>query len=633
MRQLVSYRIMASWKYLKDGAGILPASDMADPLRGTNLTETEVLVREAVQNSLDERRPDVDRPVRIRFDRRVLTGDEKMRFVTNLNMSELSERRKHFRLSHNWFARGNEVLDAIDNPSVGLPILSISDFNTTGLGGRWNRRGSPNDRFFNLVLSIGGSLKWDEQEATDARRSLGSYGFGKMAFAMCSDIRTVIYYSTFTPDEHSAEARCRAMASGFLPPHSVEDIDYAGQAYFGIDSGEERIPRKPLTNNEAHEWICALGLPSRRNEDTGTTVVIPAVGSTTMRQIMENCERWWWPRMRDPNPLQCVQFEFLDAGSRIAGCNPRSRPQLSPFIDCYKLSKAERSGNGYEIHDVKVRPEGKHRTAGRLILKASKLPNDVDDDDNVDAQSLVNHVAFVREGLVVKYENGFAHEDKPPVVGVFIPDVETQTLQAFVFSEPPTHDDWIENADRLRDKYPWGSEFLRLTKKRLHGLTRDFQTRQTPLPPDGLTNAAAFLRKTLGDLFRTSTRRTSPPAPAPVQRRRAFTISTRESGRRVTATRPEDFALFRIGLSEHAPVESALATVTVSLRALADADATPADHIPCEVAEPNGLHRGQERAVFTVKLHRDCEIEIKASALVHECWKTQWEISVDKNDA
>lgn len=625
---------MASWGYLKDGAGILAASGMADPLRGTNLTETEVLVREAVQNSLDERRPDADRPVRIRFDRRVLTGDEKMRFVTNLSMSELSERRKHFRLSHNWFARGNEVLDAIDDPSVELPMLSISDFNTTGLGGRWNRRGSPNDRFFNLVLSIGGSLKWDEQEATDARRSLGSYGFGKMAFAMCSDIRTVIYYSTFIPDEHSAEARCRAMASGFLPPHSVEDIDYAGQAYFGIDSGEERIPRKPLIENEAHEWIRALGLPSRRNEDTGTTVVIPAIGSMTMRQIVEDCETWWWPRMRDPNHLQCVQFEFFDAGSRIAGCNPRSRPQLSPFMDCYKLNKAERPGNGYEIHDVKVRPEGKHRTAGRLILKASnKLPNDIDDDDNVGGQSLVNHVAFVREGLVVKYESGFAHEDKPPVVGVFMPDVETETLQAFVFSEPPTHDDWIENSDRLRDKYPWGGEFLRLTKNRLHGLTRDFQTRQTPLPPDGLTNAAAFLRKTLGDLFRTSTRRTPLPTPAPVQRRRAFTISTRESGRRVIETRPEDFAIFRIGLSEHAPVESALATVTVSLRALADADATPADHIPCEVTGPDGPHRGQERATFTVKLHRDREIEIKASALVHECWKTQWEISVDKNDA
>lgn len=306
---------------------------MADPLRGTNLTETEVLVREAVQNSLDERRSDAARPVRIRFDWHSLTGADKHAFVKNLHLRELSKRRTLFRTSHNWFARGQEALNLIDDPDASLPVLSISDFNTTGLGGRWNRRGSKNDRFFNLVLSIGGSLKWDDQEGIDSPRSLGSYGYGKMAFAMCSDIRAVIYYSTFSPDDHSADSQCRAMASAFLPPHSVGDCDYAGQAYFGIDSGDERIPRKPLLEEAAHEWIRKLGLPTRQNDDTGTTVVIPAVCST-MHEIVKCCETWWWPRMRDPDPVRCVNFEFFEAGKRLNGFNPRSRSELSPFIDC-----------------------------------------------------------------------------------------------------------------------------------------------------------------------------------------------------------------------------------------------------------------------------------------------------------
>lgn len=42
-----------SWDFLRDGAGILPASNMADPLRGSNLGPTDLLVREAVQNSLE----------------------------------------------------------------------------------------------------------------------------------------------------------------------------------------------------------------------------------------------------------------------------------------------------------------------------------------------------------------------------------------------------------------------------------------------------------------------------------------------------------------------------------------------------------------------------------------------------
>ena len=112
---------MASWEFLKDGAGILPASNMADPLRGANLTAIDILVREAVQNSLDERRQDIDKPVRIRFERRVLTGDDKARFVGELRLGEYANRRNHFRASHSWFAKGNEVLDEMPDPDADSP--------------------------------------------------------------------------------------------------------------------------------------------------------------------------------------------------------------------------------------------------------------------------------------------------------------------------------------------------------------------------------------------------------------------------------------------------------------------------------------------------------------------------------
>ena len=114
-----------SWDFLRHGAGILPASNMADPLRGSN--------------SLDERRVDSDRPVRIRFERRVLTGSDKHRLVDALELSVLAERRGYFRGAHNWYGNGDAVLAAIANPDVPLPVLAVSDFNTNGLGGHWNR--------------------------------------------------------------------------------------------------------------------------------------------------------------------------------------------------------------------------------------------------------------------------------------------------------------------------------------------------------------------------------------------------------------------------------------------------------------------------------------------------------------
>lgn len=616
---------MASWGFLKDGAGILPASNMADPLRGTNLTATEVLVREAVQNSLDERRLDIATPVRVRFDRRVLTGNDKVRLVENLQLYTLASRRGGFRGSHSWFSEGNTVFDQLEDPAVGLPILSVSDFGANGLGGRWNRRGSKEDRFFNLVLSIGGSLKWEDEDDSNSNY-LGSYGYGKMAFAMCSDVRVVAYYSTFHQDKASSD-KCRAMASAFLPQHSEGGVDYAGQAYFGDDTGEERNPRKPLVDEQAHAWIQALGLSERSDEeDTGTTIAIPAA-RTEIREIIRCCETWWWPRMRDPDSVRRVVFEFIDEGQSVAGCNPRSRKELSPFIDCYKLVSPGKTGEGFEARTVQVRPEGKPRDAGRLVLKALD-PAPLDDGDE---ESFVNRIALVRDGLVVKYESSFAHEDKPPVVGVFVPDNDSETQQAFVFSEPPSHDDWIENSDRLRGRYTWGREFLRLTKNRLRNLTRDYQTSQTPPPDTEATSAAAFLRKTIGQLFKVPKEKVPSPVP-PSPRQRAFTIASRESGRRPSGAGQEDFATFRIGLSEHAPTETVTADVLISLRTLADVDGSPGDPVSCQVDTPNGLYNGNESTRFSLELHRDHEVDVLARGDVHPLWKTQWEVSIVRRD-
>ena len=622
-----------SWGFLKDGAGILPASNMADPLQSTSLQETEVLIREAVQNSLDERRLDLLRPVRIRFERTVLIGEDKERFVRALHLQELADRRDRFRTSHNWFSGGAAVLDNITEPAVALPLLTISDFNANGLGGRWNRRRSKNDRFFNLVLSIGGSLKWEEEEESNSSaRSLGSYGYGKMAFAMSSAIRTVIYYSTFEEDHGTEGTTCRAMASGFFPPHSIDGIDYVGQAYFGCESQEEGIPRAPFVDDDAHDWISALGLTVRERPDTGTTVIIPAV-SVTMSDIIRCCETWWWPRMRDPDSLRRVEFEFFDEGKKVGICNPRSRSDLSPFLDCHKLISAHDAGDGYEVRSVDVRPGNALRTAGNIVLKSVQTSDSLGTERDADS-SLTNCIALVRDGLVIKYESRFAHEDRTPVVGVFVPNVEMDTLQVFVLSEPPSHDEWEENSGRLMGKYQWGRDFLRLTKNRLKNLTRDFQTRQESMPETESTSADRFLRRALTDLFRVRPgvpKVTKPPQTVV----RAFTIATRDAGRRLVrdgASVLEDYAMFRIRLSEHAPVERVDVDITIGLRTLVDTEARVADSIGCEVRGPDGLYKSEDQVTFQAILVRDREIDVSARGLVHPQWKTRWEVKVHRRE-
>ena len=619
---------MVSWGFLKDGAGILPASNMADPLRGANLKPTDILVREAVQNSLDERRPDAEEPVRVRFTRLELSGAGKSRFVDGLRLRTLADRRRYFSRSQRNF--GADVFDPLGDPQVPLPILIISDFNANGLGGRWRRRGSRDDRFFNLVLSIGGSRKQSEDEADDSINALGSYGYGKMAFAMSSPIRTVLYYSTFCSTPATEGVRARAMASSFLPEHTAgkEAIDYAGQAYLGTESSpsDERIPREPLSNGDAHGWIQELGIPVRADADTGTTVVIPGAPAS-LREVALCCETWWWPRMRDPDTSRRVLFEFADGeGSRIT-CDPRSHHGLGPFLDCHRIVIDGHADDRHALRPVRVLPRGQRRLAGRLALRA--LPEDVSESGTLEGENTSETptgVALIRDGLVIRYDPSLAHEDKPPVAGVFVPDPDPETLRAFALSEPPAHDDWVENSGRLQDRFAWGTEFLRLTKKRLRTLTRDYQVQLASQPTVERTPASSFLRKLLTPLLRPQRngRGAVPPPPSV----RAFSISRVRTTRRKNGR--EQHGIFRVALSEHAGVPSAQATISISLLVLADANATPGSSVPCTAWVSGRSRETGDPATFPVELHDGQALELEATAPVYPHWRVQWRIGVEK---
>ena len=517
-----------------------------------------------------------------------------------------------------------KYLAGITDTDVPLPVLAVSDFNTNGLGGHWNRRRSRRDRFFNLVLSIGGSLKWEDEEEGDADTvsTLGSYGFGKMVFALNSDLRIVVYHSTFPSDPDTEGVRCRAMATAFLPQHTIENTDYAGQAYYGIDSHESANPRKPLVDRDAHAWARSLGLPKRLESDPGTTVMVPAAGAT-MQEIVECCDRWWWPRMQNRDPNRQVEFEFVDEGDVLPGGRPRSRPELSPYIDCAKLLKAHSAGDRYDLRDVTVQPPGGVRKAGRLVLKAVEASR-----GGTRESDLTNHIALVRDGLVIRYANEFAHEDRPPVVGVFEPDANAESMQAFVFSEPPAHDDWVEAGDRLRGKYAWGRDFIRLTKGRLRSLTRDFQTRQEEAPRVDKTDAAEFLRRALRNLFALPGK--GRPAPSPA-RARAFTVEIRDAERRKKGKSLEDVVRFCVGLSEHVSNDEVPVDLVLALEVLADDVAKPMDTLPPAVEVQGQILRGSgKRTVIPLDLTRSEPVHGEARVRVHPAWKTRWEIAVER---
>ena len=151
----------------------------------------ESLVREAIQNSLDAKRNDVDGPVEVHFVQEKLPvgslpgyaslGDALQKCIQLESNDEKT--RKFFSDAY------SQLLGRQD-----LRVLRISDYNTIGLeGGTTGRVGSSWSR---LVKEAGTSNK-------DGMAG-GSYGIGKSAYFACSMLRTVFFSSLSSNGEKSS---------------------------------------------------------------------------------------------------------------------------------------------------------------------------------------------------------------------------------------------------------------------------------------------------------------------------------------------------------------------------------------------------------------------------------------------
>ncbi|MBO8161844.1 MAG: hypothetical protein H0Z24_09460 [Thermosipho sp. (in: Bacteria)] len=138
----------------------------------------ESLAREIIQNSLDAGLPGSERPVEVHFKLQYLPVDifpDKDSFIEILNLCldfwmDNAKTKKFF----------EKALNVMKLPKI--PVLMISDYNTTGLTGSDEDHGT---NWHNLIKSVGASDK--------SPGAGGSYGIGKHAPFACSQIRTVFY--------------------------------------------------------------------------------------------------------------------------------------------------------------------------------------------------------------------------------------------------------------------------------------------------------------------------------------------------------------------------------------------------------------------------------------------------------
>lgn len=594
-----------SWIYLPQQAMGMAADFMANPFRSTELSKAELLMRESIQNSADEKKPDADVPVSVCISKIDFLGDEKARIIKKLKLEEVRERANAFPKTHGWFREAEKTLNKLSDPDHPFSILMIEDRNTNGLGGQWSQGDDIQNRFHNLVLSIGDSSKYEQ-----GADLLGSFGVGKMVYALTSNIRTIAYYSTFKPSESTSNAHARFMATGFFPRHKTADHRFwTGHAFLGAESGEYGYPSEPLVDEDAHQFVKDLGFEPREPEDTGLTVFLLDC-PLTISECIQACEKYWWPRMIDESS-SAVKLEFFENGNRIEPPRPTRNPALQPFIECYRLLNEGQALPGYEL--LRRAPKT-GLIGGSLCLRSS--------DAAIKKAGLHNSVALIRRGLVVRYQSDYAREGAPEAIGVFC--AAKENLKAFTLSEPEAHDRWNPNNDRLRlGLGPQFGKLIQATHAAIKNTFRDFQIRLEERKEKALTDDVEFLDQILGPIFDKKSGK-QPPPPA---MERAISIHKQRSREREGEHFVETLSI-TISLTDKAPSDVASCKLSVSLKPLTNADGIATGELPRLIySETDDLLADASVKEVDITLEKGSKTRISAVAQVHPSWKARWVVT------
>ena len=143
----------------------------------------------------------------------------------------------------------NKALNALDRDK--LPIFRISDSNTTGMD---------SETFYSYMKGEGLSQKEDGKG--------GSYGIGKMAPYVVSDLRTIIASTVYEDN-----GRCYQLTQGkSVLSTFVEDSNhYAATGYWGND--EEFTPLGGV-DSRLPDWMQHSNIEQLSRKDLGTTITV-----------------------------------------------------------------------------------------------------------------------------------------------------------------------------------------------------------------------------------------------------------------------------------------------------------------------------------------------------------------------
>ncbi|RFU65113.1 hypothetical protein [Peribacillus glennii] len=413
-------------------------------IQNNDLPILDLLVREAVQNSLDAGIS--------------VEGHDSVYVDIGIKNIDVPNFARHL----------DGITDLLINKFGASPhkAIYIEDANTTGLTGSLDFKNSPNGNIFKLIYGI--------SMAQDTPGAGGSWGLGKTVYFR-TGIGLVVYYSHILNDDGQYEHRLAVTLveneklSDTIIPKTYGKVP-SGIAWWGQRVAPDSHDTIPITDEVMiRDILKSFSLEPFEGERLGTKIIIPFIDeqqllikheinsgenkpweSNAADYIRVAIQRWYAPRLANK---KYMYGKYLDG--HVNGERLEKDDFLPLFLELQMMYNAAVIGsktNRYFVNDIQIRNYFEHNkvnNAGRVAYKKftkkeldmlapfnGPSPFTCVNEKNPLGEQNAPLMAYARRpGMIVNYETDGewckglgATEEHEYLVAIFVPNSNTKLL-------------------------------------------------------------------------------------------------------------------------------------------------------------------------------------------------------------
>ena len=384
-----------------------PSEEYNDPLKTMfGRDSKDNLAREAIQNSIDAG-VDPEKPVRVVFQLEKWKKEQVpdvAQFEKVLKACEQNEKsKKHFQ-------NANRILK-----SGSIPVLIVSDFNTSGLSGA-DDADDEGSNFYNFFKAIGG-VGASKQEKGGG----GCYGYGKAANVAASTFDTFFATSVYHKEK---KPKIVFMGSLRLVSHKIKGVKKRAIGSYGLPGQKPVIDKAMIPKDFL-----------RRRDETGTDIFILGMKNheTWQEDILFSVLKNFWLAIVEKRLEVTVGDKRIDAENVEKECKK--------FFETTKIVFKNHENPAPYLLAYKGKLEEKElETLGsiRLYVNTEK-----------DSKKATGHFACFRKNLMLIQTKRFS--SITPFTGLFVCDNQKGN-DILRLMEPPNHKEWSTEELHAKDE-------------------------------------------------------------------------------------------------------------------------------------------------------------------------------------